>query len=70
MRQTDDRLAFSDDLEDIDDEKSFELVINYTIEAMRLKYGNDFFQPFEEWNSNINNEYPSTTIVEYAETLW
>ena len=65
-----DSLAFSDDLNDIDMEKTFDLVINYTIEAMRLKYGNDFFQPFEQWSNNLNNEYPSTTIVEYAETLW
>ena len=67
---THDSLAFSDDLTDIDDEKSFELVINYTIEAMRLKYGRGFFDPFEQWNSNLDNEYNITTIVEYAETLW
>ena len=67
---THDSLAFSDDLSDIDDEKSFELVINYTIEAMRLKYGKGFFDPFEQWNSSLDNEYNITTIVEYAETLW
>ena len=67
---THDSLAFSDDLTDIDDEKSFELVINYTIEAMRLKYGRGFFDPFEQWNSSLDNEYNITTIVEYAETLW
>ena len=67
---THDSLAFSDDLSDIDDEKSFELVINYTIEAMRVKYGKEFFDSFEQWDNNIDNEYPITTIVEYAETLW
>ena len=67
---THDSLAFSDDLDDIDDEKSFELVINYTIEAMRTKYGADYFEGFEEWSGNIDTEYSISTIVEYAETLW
>ena len=67
---THDSLAFSDDLEDIDDEKSFELDINYTIQAMRIKYGADYFEGFEEWSGNIDTEYSITTIVEYAETLW
>ena len=59
-----------DDLEDIDDEKSFELVVNYTLQAMRIKYGADYFSGFEEWSDNIDTEYSITTIVEYAETLW
>ena len=67
---THDSLAFSDDLEDIDDEKSFELVINYTLEAMRLKYGADYFEGFEAWSGSIDTEYSITTIIEYAETLW
>jgi len=67
---THDSLAFSDDLDDIDDEKSFELVINYTIYGMRLKYGADYFEGFEQWSDNIDTEYSITTIVEYAETLW
>ena len=67
---THDSLAFSDDLEDIDDEKSFELVVNYTIQAMRIKYGADYFEGFEEWSGNIDTEYSITTIVEYDETLW
>ena len=67
---THDSLAFSDDLDDIDDEKSFELVINYTIEAMRSRYGADYFEGFEQWSDNIDTEYSITTIVEYSETLW
>lgn len=67
---THDSLAFSDDLDDIDDEKSFELVVNYTLQAMRIKYGADYFTGFEEWSNNIDTEYSITTIVEYAETLW
>ena len=28
--------------------------LHFTIEAMRLKYGNDFFQPFEQWSNKIS----------------
>ena len=66
---THDSLAFSDDLEDIDDEKSFELVVNYTLRGMRIKYGGED-EGFEEWSGNIDTEYSITTIVEYDETLW
>ena len=75
---THDSLAFSGNLDNIDDEKSFELVINYTLDALTLKYApmdsqgsiDDDFEGFENWSSNINQEYPITTIVQYAETLW
>ena len=75
---THDSLAFSDNLDDIDDEKSFELVINYTLDALTLKYAPmdedgdviSGFEGFQDWSDDINQEYPITTIVQYAGTLW
>ncbi len=68
---THDSLAVSDDLDDVDDEKSFELIVNYTIQALRVMYGQETgFDSFEEWAGNLEQEYPITSIVEYNETLW
>ena len=60
-----------DQLSEPESESTFELVIDYKIEAMRLKYGSDdVFTPFELWESDVELDYPTSTIVEYNETLW
>ena len=51
--------------------KSFELIVNYTIQALRVMYGQETgFDSFEEWAGTLEQEYPITSIVEYNETLW
>ena len=67
---TDDSLAFSDNIIDIDNEKTFELIIDYSIEALRGKYGapaaptesNPYRTKFPDWNESLS--YTIDEIVE------
>ena len=65
---THDSLAFSDDLDDIDDEKTFELVVEYSMQALRLKYGADIFEGFPRWSEE--SVYTTDTIIEHAKSMW
>ena len=65
---THDSLAFSDDLEDIDDEKTFELTIEYSMPALRTKYGANPFEGFPDWDES--SEYVIGEIVENSDNLW
>ncbi len=65
---THDSLAFSDDLDDIDDEKTFELVVEYSMQALRLKYGADIFEGFPRWSEE--SVYTTDTIIEHEKSMW
>ena len=67
---TDDSLAYSDNIIDIDNEKTFQLIIDYSIEGLRGKYGapaaptenNPYRTKFPDWSET--SSYSIGEIIE------